>query len=497
MKKYDGGPVSPGPSSKESVIHYLLFAWFVVGLAYVILVPVSNNFVLYPILLLFGVFGAYSLFRYRSYPSRLLSTPALIWIIFVLFGLVVGLVRSAEDLARPLVFLAFWPAVFAFMVLGFRRSLVRSVLSSGAAMTVAISILFLLGALFKLEYIPINPVPDWLNALVGLRYSVDSAGSMAFTSRALPSLLWWGAIWMSSLLVSRADIFLPPVWLRFLAASLSISAVLVSGRRGIVLALILVPLISLILWVVLNVPSARLRRARKRVIAPILRLTAGVAVGVFIALPLQPQLSGSLRSIGDSILTVVVAPGGLAFETIPENVDSIEEDNEISDTIRANESQNLLDVKSPADLLVGHGFGSHVERGLLEREIRPWQSELQYHLLFHWTGLVGIALLLGFFVTSLYTVRKAARAEDPLGGALFITSVGAIATLAANATNPYLQAPGHMWIVFLPLMIAAVILPRIPAGEHYPDVFRRIRVRARRSESIRQNDGTGESGGRA
>ena len=141
----------------------------------------------------------------------------------------------------------------------------------------------------------------------------------------------------------------------------------------------------------------------------------------------------------------------------------ISEDDRLADKIREHERLNLTEPKSFTDALFGHGIGASFDRGGLERPIKPWQTELQYHAMFYWTGLVGLILLASTFMACVRAIRQAYRLSDPLNGVLFVSCVGAAATLIGNATNPYLQAPGHMWPIFLPFMIASVILVAQPS----------------------------------
>jgi len=80
-------------------------------------------------------------------------------------------------------------------------------------------------------------------------------------------------------------------------------------------------------------------------------------------------------------------------------------------------------------------------------------------------------LLILTFAASLLTIRRAFRIPDGLRGPLYVSCVGAAATLVGNATNPYLNAPGHMWPVFFPFMIASAILASQPTeGFHGKEI---------------------------
>jgi len=125
----------------------------------------------------------------------------------------------------------------------------------------------------------------------------------------------------------------------------------------------------------------------------------------------------------------------------------------------------LLSPANSSEAVFGRGIGATVDRGRYfrpEMAARPWQSELSYHLVFYWSGYVGMAMLLFVAFAGMAALRHAMRRADDLNGALFVATVGAAALIIANASNPYMQALGHMWPLFFPFMIANVILRTAP-----------------------------------
>lgn len=117
----------------------------------------------------------------------------------------------------------------------------------------------------------------------------------------------------------------------------------------------------------------------------------------------------------------------------------------------------MLTPATITDFFWGRGFGAAIDRkGLTTDVVKVWQTELQYHAIFYWTGLVGVLLLLVVLWRYLMLLRSAESrsAGGASSDALFIALVGSLTALVMNATNPYLQAPGHMWVVFFPIMIA-------------------------------------------
>ena len=125
-----------------------------------------------------------------------------------------------------------------------------------------------------------------------------------------------------------------------------------------------------------------------------------------------------------------------------------------------------------ADAILGAGFRAIADDYARDSE-KPWVSELQFHLLLFNVGLVGVTICLAILVTGMLFLRRASARCPELVPTLVATSTGAIAMLIANATNPYLQAPGHQWAVFFPLAVAAVMVKSADAIDTVPDPRRR------------------------
>lgn len=434
-------------------------AWTAVALVYVTLIPVGNNLILYPLLLSFAALAAVNIVKRRIRPDRALLLPAALWAAFLILGIVTALARDAASWQRTLVFFLVWPAVFSVIVVGFDRRVVRTIFVVGAWLSVVIGALLIVQALAQGGILPFRRLPTWIGGPLRMAGASDN-GQVSLTSTTMPPLLWWGGIWLASLFCNPKDPYLPPVWLRMLAGSLVISGAFVSWRRGIVIVLVVAPIIAIVALVALKVRNTKWSSDPRFTGWGFLRLAIVAVAAVALALPAQPHLLSMFTAAVHSSSSVVDGQKPNLPTNNLADVGSltVNEDNSLSDEIRKNESRNLLSAHSPADWMVGRGFGASIDRHAFERPIRPWQTELQYHAIFYWTGIVGVLLVLAVALTSLLAVRKAFRVEDGLRGALFVSSVGALCVLMANATNPYLQAPGHMWPVFLPLMITSAIL---------------------------------------
>ncbi|MDN4616148.1 hypothetical protein P5G50_17000 [Leifsonia sp. F6_8S_P_1B] len=432
--------------------------WIAVALVYVTLIPVGNNVILYPILLSFAVIAGVNVVKRRIRPDRSLLLPAALWVAFLALGIITGVVRDADSWGRTLVFFLLWPAVFSVVVLGFDRRVIRTVFITGAWVSVFIGALLFVQALAAGDILPFHRLPRWIEGPLHMAGS-SSGGVVALTATTIPPLLWWGGMWIASLFASAKDAYLPPVWLRTLAAALIIIGAVASWRRGVVIVLIATPVIAIIALLALTVRNRPKTDDVRFSWQALLRIVIALVIAAAGAFACQPHIVSMLGAVAHSTSTVVSKdPTHLTTDEL-ENPGSmtVDETDTLADRIRTNESQVLLSPHSPADWVVGRGFGATIDRGDVQREIRPWQTELQYHAIFYWTGILGLLLVAATFVTAFLAVRKAFGVAGPLRGALYVSTVGAVCVLAANASNPYLQAPGHMWPVFLPLMIASAV----------------------------------------
>jgi O-antigen ligase len=132
-----------------------------------------------------------------------------------------------------------------------------------------------------------------------------------------------------------------------------------------------------------------------------------------------------------------------------------------SQTERNEQADQLLRAWSQSPIW-GHGLGAVIP-GYSRSDTQPWQFELQYHVLLMQTGVIGVLLVLTIAVFVVAAIRRAASLRPDMLPTLTVTLCAGIAMLIANASNPYLQAPAHLWAIFLPLAVINVML-RDPAS---------------------------------
>ena len=109
------------------------------------------------------------------------------------------------------------------------------------------------------------------------------------------------------------------------------------------------------------------------------------------------------------------------------------------------------------DPVQGAGFGATLA-DLHRDPQKPWNFEAQYALLLFQTGILGVALLLAAAVLSWRALKDVAVATGDGGIALILvaTTATVLCILIANAVDPYLQAPGVCWGMYLPFAAANI-----------------------------------------
>jgi hypothetical protein len=129
-------------------------------------------------------------------------------------------------------------------------------------------------------------------------------------------------------------------------------------------------------------------------------------------------------------------------------------------------STQILRYETPALLrgwaqhpIQGAGFGA-ILPGYARNVEKPWGFEAQYPLLLFQTGLIGLALLAIIARWGWRFLRRAAlkTSDHGLATVLVVTTTAVICVLVANAADPYLQAPGVCWGMYLPFAAANLAL---------------------------------------
>lgn len=471
----------------------VLLVWTLFASAWVLYMPVSHNEILLPLMASLGVIAVYLVIRRRAHLDKRVLVPAAAWAVFLLYGSVVAAIAGAPNWTRVMFFLLVLPLFYVLLTAVFTRAFVRPLFYLGAGVSIFAAAILVSQSAAAVGLMPFLELPAPFHEFINLVFEVDEDGPLRFTSHALPPMLWWGAMWIASLFVRPKSPYLPPVAVRASAAILCFAAAFLSLRRAMIVVLMVAPVLAMAVAIALYVKNRTERSVG------ITWSRALLVVGVYVAasaiiLVIQPRSFEVFTPIVNSSSELIGVEGGVTGEPShpvtledcrlsgdevpPTDSEQPEEDlstletKACADLIRANESSVLLSADTPAEAIFGRGLGATVDRGQYvrpEMAARPWQSELSYHLAYYWTGYVGLLMIAVLGLSTLIPLRAAIRRAGDLDGALFVASTGAVALVIVNASNPYLQALGHMWPVFFPFMIANAILRKAPAAQESAD----------------------------
>ncbi|MEO9246475.1 hypothetical protein ABDK96_02125 [Citricoccus nitrophenolicus] len=403
-------------------------------LAYMMFRPVSNNVVLYPALVLLGVISVAGMASRGTRLARELVPVLILGGLVVMIGFLFGV--GNPGWWHALIPWLVGPVIFWFWAASMDRGVLRIMVKTTAWATVALSAFIILYVGAQSGYLP-QIIPPALLEETGAGF--DGTGeATAIRLYGLSTLAAAAPMWVASLMVRRHPL-LPGVALRVLAASTAVTAAMLGGRRAIILIVLLTPLIVWGLRMVM--------RERRPVIIPVPLAIAGV-----LAVP----------------VAVIAAPSVWAMPAVQRAWDAVtgffDPDAGVAGTnVRTDQMQHLADATADSPM-VGHGFGATLNNGFSRNIERPWEFEMQYSLLLFNVGILGAILMAAAVITALAALRKAALHRPDMVPVLVVTGTAAVAMIIANASNPYLQAPGHMWAVFIALGAIGAVL-NMPAND--------------------------------
>lgn len=346
---------------------------------------------------------------------------------FVLWGVVHdmpgALLSSLIYVIWPLVYIVFVSAVTSYRIL---PSLLRTMVIA----TIAIG-------LSALDYVLWTKgwLPNWLLLPLDLGQAFNVyEGFSEMRFYAISSLIFLVPFLMAALVVYTKRN--PPFVSRrllWVALILGLSVVLLSGRRALQLTVALAPFVILLLRACL---PATIRIATRR---PLLR---SILAGAFLVLALFVAFHFAF---------------GLRPAGIYRYIQSGFLHQRYSDAaVRSEQLSALLKgwAKKP---LLGAGLGAPVE-GSVRSTSRPWAYELQYALLLYQTGIIGMLLYGAGLLWIYWMALRIIRSGTQMGAHMIPVLTGTTCFLIANASNPYLQAYGHLWVLFLPIAMINIWL---------------------------------------
>jgi hypothetical protein len=280
-----------------------------------------------------------------------------------------------------------------------------------------------------LEYVlwAIGILPDSLYIDPGLVHNIAFYGGYVQMSHySLSSLIFLVPYLLAALVVYNEKrtpfVARKILWVAFL---LGMAVALLSGRRALLIVIVLAPLLT---WFFrAQLPISIRAASRKQVLNTLLAC-------IFLVLSIGLYLGRAVNLNWQTLQDTVV--GGFDVDFNPDAVP------------RAEQFDALLHGWETRPIF-GHGLGSYTPE--LVRSDRVWEYELQYSLLLFQTGLVGFVLYSSGVFWFYWRGIKMIRTGSPIGIYMVPVLVGTTCFLMANAVDPYLQTFGQLWTLFLPI----------------------------------------------
>lgn len=399
-----------------------------IALAYILLRPVGYPEIFLPTL---GFLGLSSLFAVLFGRRRLSLEVGWVVILLITLGFYGAIFRDQNPgLSSGLLVWCIAPMIFGSWAMAADEKMLQSVFVTICWSTIVLSSIVILFVLSQLGIVP-SLIPAWLIEESGAGFAIDE-GTTAIRLLGLSTLVAAAPMWLVSIFAGDSPV-LPSRRLRILAAGLASIAGLMGGRNAIVVVLVLVPTV----YVVVRAARLRIRSVRFR---------PGAWFALF-SLPVLGYVAFQLLGASSVVARTWSTIGDFISDSGQQSV-------------RRTQVVELMRAWSNSPLF-GEGWGAVIQ-GYARSAERPWNFEMQYFLILFQVGIVGYLFLVCVGGVSVLAIVRAAKARPDLRPAIITASAACLAMLVADATNPYLQAPGHMWSVWLILMVANVALTSTP-----------------------------------
>lgn len=345
------------------------------------------------------------------------SAIAIVWLMIGIYN--GGRQGAIDDGMRLYVAFSF---IYCFLVMAalnfeYHEWLIRCLVWSSVIIS-ALTFLIFLDAIFHIGILP-SSFKDELQLNVGLHDSYSQVGSNNINSLffVLPALISYWMFGSEGEGVSQ-KIVLMCIFLGILAAMLS-------GRRALLLVVLLTPVIAGFQY-----SYVERMRLSKSILVRTVALLAVMTI-VPIALIGYFYYHGNLN-VANMEERIYNAFGG--------------------DTVRVNQFYSLLSGFEN-NYLFGSGFGGVAS--VIRSQDRPWMYELSYMQLLFNGGLFGTAAIMGLITTFYIKAIRAAKNNRMYKSENVALLTGFVAFCIGNATNPYFSGFDSLIIIgLLPLLAA-------------------------------------------
>lgn len=371
--------------------------------------------------------------RLRLHPQIVMWTLFLsaVSLFFGLRGLFLGAVGASKCIQVY----AFWPLVYMVLLGGISERIVKGLEKTMVFATIFVAVFLAYCVLGELNIVPPLPHLDWIftqeELALGFVFAVlFGAGHAEIMFPAIGSLLFLVPFLLAAAVIPRSpnEGWVSKPWI-ITALALSLPIVVLSGRRGLQLVVMLTPLSTL---------AFGLFQPRKER----WRLSRSLAV-LTLSLVLLAAVSAIALRSSDKITFE-----GLA-DRFSEGFDFSASNRAVNEIVRVEQYLALMDGWRQAPFL-GRGLGA-VAPASIRSEGMPWLYELCYLDLLFATGLLGFAAYAAGILWIYWTGIKIIRQGGSDGRFMLAALVGMTGLLIANGTNPYLARFDGIWPIFLPL----------------------------------------------
>ncbi len=343
----------------------------------------------------------------------------LVFILLAVIWLIVGLLNDGYAIALGDAFRLYvvFSLIFLVLYLWLENFDYLPLIFSSIMVSTIIIFAFCFLSIFEALY-SVSLFPDFLrvelNVMAGgheghFQLGNNSVNSLFFT---VPFLL--------SALVCSSELSKRYRFLFFVSLVLGVIAVLLAGRRALMLILLMVPFLAVFFRRISGVSSIEGGR--------------GVGKIIFVFTFFAVCVGG------------VILLAGLNVNQAAERIESAF----AGDSVRVDQFISLWKGFTDSPLL-GSGFGGSVD--VIRSEERPWMYELSYMQLLFNGGLLGFSLITGcigfFYLKALFVIKNFSlyRAEA------ISTLVGVLVFCVGSATNPYFSGFDSLFLLgFIPLI---------------------------------------------
>lgn len=322
-----------------------------------------------------------------------------------------------------------WPLVYTLLVVGASfpgvlRALTKVAVYAGLTIS-----------LYGIIYV-LHEAGFWPSAFY---YAVDpgqriefSGTHIEFRLRSTSTLLFLVPYLIGALFVfpAHAPVSRPVLWL---TALLGLTAVLLSGRRALLVVVALAPAFALLFrgWL-----SATAKHETRHVVRRVLWAAPALVLVLIVIM----TAIGGMEPAG----FVDMVASGFRFN---------------SDEVAMTRRDQFFALVNGwlQDPLFGSGHGAPV-RGVIRSVEMPWAYELTYVALLYHTGIVGVVAYCVGLAWMFSKSRAIAGSGWPQAPYLMATLVGTASFMLATITNPYLEKYDSIWVLFLPIAFINVWL---------------------------------------